>query len=175
MRPFKLLLFLWLYAGWFVCVYSVTYDFVEWTPLVPLLGLALLLKTERPSRALLAGALALILAGIAFDTVSYNMGGLRFVPEFVKPWLPLWLVSIWLLFIPGILVLRNIFGTRYWIAGLMGAVVGPLSYHSGEAFGVLYFTHNVVIAIYAVLWAGFMAGGIYVLNQIDLRSANKRS
>lgn len=175
MQVLKILLFAWLYAGWFVCVYSVKYDLMAWTPLVPLLGLVLLIVTEQPSRRLLAAATGLIGLGIAFDTVSYNLGGLRFVPDFVKPWLPLWLVSIWLLFIPGILVLRKVFGARYWLAGFLGAALGPLSYKSGEAFGVLYFRNTAMIAVYAVAWALFMAGGIYLLNQAEARSIPKRN
>lgn len=97
-------------------------------------------------------ALAISTVGLIFDFVMIHF-------EFISARglvvfsLPVWLISIWLLFSLSMLKLGTRLEPPIWLSLILGAVMGPLSYKSGELFEVLTFTHPLTVYVYAVFWA----------------------
>ncbi|MER2491827.1 DUF2878 domain-containing protein [Catenovulum sediminis] len=97
--------------------------------------------------------LALLSDGILFqlDIIS--------APQSVHFILPLWLWCIWLAFSLTLLNALSFAFKNIYLACLLGAIFGPLSYWSGSQLGAINFAYSThtVIAIYALLWSAIMA------------------
>jgi hypothetical protein len=96
-------------------------------------------------------AAAVALAGIAFDSIllSLNLVTLDGQTGFL---IPLWLVSIWLLFSCSMIKIGSDWKLPVWLTAGLGFVLGPLSYKSGEMFEVLSLVTPLTFWIYAVFW-----------------------
>jgi len=140
--------------GWFACVFGAAYD-RSWLGLfVVLLAVTVHLTTARlPLRE--AGLLLICaLIGLTFDSallmttwVSYPNGS--WFPGLV----PLWIVAMWVLF--GTTLNRSLAWLRGqpWIAFLLGAIGGPLSYLAGERIGAIDITQPLAaMSALAVGW-----------------------
>jgi hypothetical protein len=150
-KPAALLLYAWLYLGWFACVLMGRHGLETALLIVPAIGWILFWQAPAPRDA--AKVLLLCLAGMAADAVFLKLGVIR-DPQGSA--FPLWLASLWLLFAPAIYLFTGLFGRRFWLAALAGGILGPLSYKSGEGFGVLELQGLKAIFIYAAFWAGFI-------------------
>ena len=153
-RYMSLILYLWLYAGWFACVLLGKWDQPALSLLVPVVGWLLFWRALSPQPRDCAKLLALVAAGMLVDTVFMKCGVVRYTVE--TGFLPLWMISLWLLFAPAIYLFAGLFKGRLWLAALAGGVMGPLSYKSGEAFGVLDMQGMDAIVLYAIFWGLFL-------------------
>ncbi|TAL38004.1 MAG: DUF2878 family protein [Alphaproteobacteria bacterium] len=149
----SVILYLWLYAGWFACVMLGRSGLGVLSPLAPAIGWALFLWAFAPNRRECIILLLLCLGGMMADALFLKLGLIHDPSGAV---FPLWLLSLWLLFAPAIWLLARLFSRRLWLAALLGGVVGPLSYKSGEYFGVLTMQGVGAFAAYAVFWAFFL-------------------
>jgi hypothetical protein len=97
-------------------------------------------------------AFILSILGTLIDLVfiKLNLIAITGKIEFI---IPVWLVSIWFLFAFSMVKLSPQMNIPNWIAIILGAVMGPLSYKSGEIFEVLKFTNSITVVAYGVLWA----------------------
>lgn len=107
----------------------------------------------------------LVLIGLSFDALVFVFGGLQFVPEPQFGWLPSWLVAIWFLFGVGLSLLEVTFRKKYLWAALAGALMGPLSYKSGETFGVLFLRDTYVLMAYVGFWAAYFPFAIFWISR----------
>ncbi len=135
------------YLGWFGAIY-----FAKWGyPLASLVFSGLLvafqLKMKLLTKKNVMGALAIVLAGVGFDSVLLHSGLVQTSNSFVV--IPSWLFSIWVLFAFSMMTFGMRFHFPIWILAVMGAVFGPLSYKSGEVFGVLLFESPLTTWVYA--------------------------
>ena len=105
-------------------------------------------------------AFILFLIGICADTIASNLGLIHFNLKATDYFIPAWMLSLWLLFIPTIFILKKPLGNRLWLAALIGGILGPISYKSGEYFDVLSFNNFTVIFIYSVFWAIYLPSSI---------------
>lgn len=151
-RTLKIVLYLWLYFGWFACVLMGKYGFSSPSLIVPAIGWLLFLRALSPKPRDCLKILLLCLGGMAADAAFLQLDVIH-DPEGTI--FPLWLMSLWLLFAPAIYLLARLFKSRLWLAALAGGVLGPLSYKSGEYFGVLEMPGVDAVLIYAVFWACF--------------------
>ncbi|MEZ0225201.1 MAG: DUF2878 domain-containing protein [Alphaproteobacteria bacterium] len=152
-RALQVVLYLWLYLGWFACVLLGKYGFGIASLIVPAIGWILFWRALSPARRDVLKILLLCLGGIAADAAFLHIGVIH-DPQ-GSP-LPLWLASLWLLFAPAIYIFAGVFGSRFWLAALAGGIMGPLSYKSGEYFGVLEMPGAEGVLIYAVFWTCFL-------------------
>lgn len=159
--------FIWYYIGWFGCVYLGKYGFSKWSFFFPLFLVTLLLLWRKLSLRL-TGVLILVAAlGIAFDAVMAAKGWIVFAdPDYVV--LPYWMIAIWLLFLFIIPIMVPIFYARWWLAAILGAIFGPLSYASGNAMGVLSFQGPISAYLYAGFWSLYFPLSIYVVGKFLL-------
>lgn len=147
----NVLLIFWFYLGWFGCVYFAKWNISQWSfvfPAVPFLFLVALKKLS--FRALLFLAL-ISLIGVGFDSLAYNFNLVSF-HNHSSAFLPIWLLSMWFLFSTVVPLSHDLFKSKLWLAAILGAIFGPLSYYSGEAFDVLLFQNQSTIFVYALFW-----------------------
>lgn len=163
---------IWYYIGWFGCVYLGKYGFSAWSFLFPLLLVVLLLAWRQLS--LRATALLTIMAvfGMAFDALMAANGSIVFTDsDYIV--LPYWLISIWILFLFIVPVMVPIFYSRLFLAAILGAIFGPLSYASGSAMKVLSFQGPSFVYWYAGFWALYFPLSIYTASKILLKKRIK--
>lgn len=140
------------YAGWFGSVFLARTRF-PWVALVfPLVLVGFLVLKKRLNQKAFAAAGLIALVGVLFDSFLADS---RFVSVRGQTgWLiPVWLMAIWLLFSYSMIKIGVVFHPPVWLASLLGFVLGPLSYKSGEIFEVLHFSTPQTFLIYAVFWA----------------------
>lgn len=142
-------------TGWFACVLSGAAS-------VPWLGvlIALSLMTFHVWRAplpiselyLLVIAMSL---GAVWDSCLVMLSYITYTSgTVVNQTAPLWIVLLWGLFASTLNVSMRWLKRRYVIAGLLGAVAGPLAYYGGSKLGALTFINPELALMYlAAGWA----------------------
>lgn len=156
----KILNFALFQAGWFVSVLTASHGrpFVAFATATAAVGLSLWwFSADRAGDLRLLLAVALI--GFCIDTVHLHLGVFSLVGSPRFPHLcPLWLAALW-----GLLgvILRgslNWLAGRFWLAALLGAVAGPLSYLGGAKLGAASLPANRAfsVAALAIAWAVVM-------------------
>lgn len=156
--------FIWYYIGWFGCVYLGKYGFSKWSFFFPLFLVTLLLVWRKLSLRVTGLLILVAVLGMTFDAVMTAKGWIVFVdPDYVI--LPYWLISIWLLFLFVIPIMVPLFYSRLWLAAVLGAVFGPLSYASGNAMGVLSFQGPLSMCLYAGFWGLYFPLSIYIVGK----------
>lgn len=131
--------------GWFTCVLE-----RSWLAVGVTVGILCVhvLYVRAPRREWLAVGL-IAGAGITQDIVLIQLGVLRFDTH---PWPPLWMLCMWLLFATTLNHSLRWLAERGWLASLLGAVAGPLSYLAGERLGAVSVNHDR-LPILALAWA----------------------
>lgn len=145
-------------AGWLACVMSAASG-------RPLLGLAaaLLLVVMHLSLAqrrwtefkLLLSCVAI---GTVFDSLLLATGWVSYPNGEWLPFLaPYWIVAMWLLFASTLNLSMAWLKGRVWLAVIMGAVGGPLSYIAGHKLGAIGLENAPAAMIFlAIGWAIIM-------------------
>ena len=140
------------YVGWFGSVLLAGTAYPAFSLVFPVVLTAGLLIKKQLSRSALSLALAVSAIGVLFDSLQIRFGFVELRTN--EPLgFPVWLISIWLLFSLSTVALGP--GLRLparWMA-LLGFVMGPLSYKSGEVFDVLTFAGPTTFLIYALFWS----------------------
>ena len=165
--PSKLKTFLsaWIYLGWFGCVYFAKTDWSFVSLIFPLISWILMCLVFGLDRHLLVRILVLFFIGIFFDCAAEYLKLIQLNDLASVRWLPVWLISIWLLFISSLPLLQSLFKKKYFLASLLGAVFGPLSYRAGSQFGLLEMNGTRALIIYSIFWAIYIPSAIYWLGQ----------
>ncbi|MGR3967159.1 DUF2878 domain-containing protein [Pseudomonas sp. 910_23] len=136
-------------CGWFACVLGGDSPWL----LVGLaaLGVHLLWISSPADDGLLV--LNVTLAGTLLDTLLRTLGVFHFSEP--GPLIPFWLIVLWALLATTLRHCLAWSARPWWLAGLLGAVGGPLSYYAGSQLagvGFGYGTAATLIGL-ALLWA----------------------
>ncbi len=118
-------------------------------------------KSQSPSLKLILKLLVCAVVGIAFDATAIKLGQVTVTS--VTALVPIWLISMWFLFVPILPHLAQIFGSKLWVTALVGFIAGPLTYKSGEAFEVLFIKDTAALVQYGVFWSLFFTIAVYFL------------
>jgi hypothetical protein len=161
----KFILSIWTYLGWFGCVYFGKIGWSWGTVVFPAVSVILLTRAFRIERKVWFRLGALFLFGLLFDSIGVHFAWIRVEPSVVWGWLPVWLISLWLLFVTSLPLMQSLLQKKYWLAALVGAVFGPLSYRAGEQFGILFLEGWQALLIYAGFWALYMPCAVFWLGQ----------
>lgn len=139
------------YLGWFGSVFLAKTSFSIASLIFPVFIIAFLYFRKILTKKNIIFALAISLVGILFDFLLIRLG---FITAYGDSLLlfPIWLISIWLSFSFSMLKISANFRAPLPIAALLGMIMGPLSYKSGEAFQVLSFLSPITFLIYAAFW-----------------------
>lgn len=148
---------------WFVAV--IGGESLTWLALV--LILAHFLLTPLPKTDLMLAFLVLII-GMVVDGVLRQTGFFVFAEDRFP--IPLWLGCIWI-------ALATLFNhSLHWLkkrlvlAGLLGAIGGPLAYLAGGRFGVAEFSLSLPwsITVLAVIWGMLVPVLVYLSKKIEV-------
>lgn len=149
----NLFLALLFHAGWLGCIGLATTR-VAWISLsLPIAFWALLKFKFGLRREALIAASVVALVGVLFDSLMLAFGFIETPGGSFLGLIPVWLISIWMLFSLTLIQTGPGLSVSPWILAALGAVFGPLSYRSGEIFKVLFFGSSYTFAIYALFWA----------------------
>lgn len=147
-------IFVLFYVGWFGCVLLAQSEVPGLTLIFPLLLVVFLVATGQLRKPGTGLALFLTACGSAFDWGMLQLGWIT-AKGLAVGLLPYWLLAIWLLFAFSMVPLGARLKVPLWVASGLGAVMGPLSYKSGELFEVLHFVSPWTTVGYAGFWALF--------------------
>lgn len=170
--------------GWFGCVYFGTQDWGVASLIFPLIAWVLLKLAFELNRTSLFRLFVLLVVGLTFDSIAMYSGLIEilqptldgFLPiNDVLPingFLPMWLISLWLLFIASLPLLHSLFRKKYFLAAILGAIFGPLSYRGGTQFGILTMNGSTAIIIYAIFWAVYIPLAVFWLSPKEIQNEN---
>lgn len=156
----KLLNFALFQAGWFACVLGGAHGM----PVAALaaagtaIGVSLRWSSKDRMRDVRL-LMAVTLIGFCMDTLHLVFGVFALIGTPLFPHLcPLWLVALWALFGTTLRGSLTWLAGRYWLAALLGAVAGPLSYLGGAKLGAVTLHANLAFSVttIAVGWAVVM-------------------
>ncbi|MBU0914352.1 MAG: DUF2878 domain-containing protein [Gammaproteobacteria bacterium] len=97
--------------------------------IIPVL-LFVLWSLWRCSQAERVAWLGLAAVGIMLDSVLQYSGVLSFS---ASVWLPMWMLTLWLVFSLVVVQVFSVYLQNYWLAALIAAVSGPMAYLGGAA------------------------------------------
>jgi len=163
----KIISYVWLYLGWFACVLLAKNNLAAYSLFIPLIGWLLFFKAFLPAWQVCFKLFFLSALGMLADTVALKLNIIHFSADPVTNFLPIWMISLWLLFVPSIYLLKKLFSRRLWLAAVVGAIAGPISYKSGKSFGVLSLQGAEGILIYAIFWSLYLPLAINWVNTPD--------
>nr|WP_232964623.1 DUF2878 domain-containing protein [Pseudomonas lactis] len=136
-------------CGWFVCVLG---GDSRWLLIgIAALGVHLLWISSwtREGQVILA----VTVLGTLVDTALRGLGVFEFNTP--GPLIPLWLILLWALLATTLLHCLAWSAQPWWLASLLGAVGGPLSYYAGSQLAGVSFGYGTIPTLIglALLWA----------------------
>jgi hypothetical protein len=142
-------------GAWFACVLSAA----RGIPWVGVLVTALLvavhvLRVRRPREELKLVLCVLVIGGV-WDSLLVRAGLLAYPNSTTLPGLaPLWIIALWASFAAQFNTTYQWLKSRLWVAALLGAIAGPMSFRAGAALGAVDFVKPwPAAAALAVGWA----------------------
>lgn len=165
--------------AWFACVVSAANELALLGTLsaVAVVGIHLtLVERARPELLLI---LAAALIGAAWESVVIASGLLTYPSGFFAPGIaPHWIIAMWALFATTLNVSLGWLRDRAWLAAVLGAVGGPLSYLAGNRLGAVEIADiATALGAQAAGWAVLMPALIWLatrLNGAEPRRARQR-
>lgn len=142
-------------AGWFACVMSAAHG----QPLLGLIAVVLILGLHLSLARDLRNELKLVLAcaaiGLVLDSLLLATGWVSYPNgNWIPGVAPYWIVALWLLFSTTLNLSMGWLKGRAWMAALLGAVGGPLSYVAGQKLGAIRLENpEAALVAIAIAWA----------------------
>ncbi len=139
-------------ATWFASVLGAGRQWEAVGIVAALACVALRITMSRAPSRVVAFVGATALAGFAIDTLLLRAGALRFGEA---TWPPAWMTGLWLAFATLPRASLSFLAGRTLLAGVLGAVGGPLSYAAGARLGAVTLGPPSALWLVALAW-GFM-------------------
>lgn len=141
------------YAGWWGLVALVSKGYGHLAPFIAIICAAINLIFEEDKKSEIKWYVVAILIGVAFDSLSQAAGILKFGFWDIPFLVPLWIMSLWLLFVSSFQGFDR-FKHILWVCVLLGAVGGPFSYWAGKHFGLVTYGEPewLMIFVHGVAW-----------------------
>ncbi len=175
----QLIIFAMSYVGWFACILAGKYGIGLWVFLVPFIFAVTLARFTKITFRHACGFAIIAAIGIAFDSLALRLGWVALVTPTgellpVGELTPAWLVALWILFGCTIPLYDGWMNGRFWLAAILGFIIGPLSYRSGAAFDTLLFPDKTVFIYYGLFWACFFPLCLFIYersrNEVRIKS-----
>ena len=155
-------------GAWFACVLGAANGW-PWAGAAVAAGVAALgiAFGTRPAADAMLVAVA-VLVGLAWDSTMVQLGWIAYAEPGPLPMLaPAWILALWALFAVTLRdPLRALHG-RPWLAALLGAVGGPLSYAAAERLGACRFVDPAAPVALAVGWAAITPLLLALARRVD--------
>jgi hypothetical protein len=151
----KLLNWILFYGVWLAAVKGAAIGLLWLGPLVMFAAFVLHIYQSSSKRSdLILGSICLLLGAI-FESLISGVGVVHFAgytPESILA--PAWVLALWVNISITINHSLSFLKERLWLASLLGAISGPLSYLGGLGMGAASAEDvSVFIIVYAVIWA----------------------
>ena len=155
--------------GWFACVLGAAQSMPWIGPLVAVPVIALHLYQADNSRLEIVLMLIAAFVGSLFDQSLLSLGLIKFTSGSMHGYLlPLWMVTLWLLFATTLNVSLRWMRGRPVVAVLFGVVGGPLAYMGGVKLGAMQFLQPTPLLIaLAIGWGIFMPALLWLSTRLD--------
>lgn len=156
-------------VGWFSCVLGAAHHIPWLGPLVTLPVLAWHLHGATYPSSELMLMLIVAVCGSLFDQTLLSLGLIQFAAsDWPSQLLPLWMVSLWLLFATALNISLRWMRGRPLIAALFGLIGGPLAFMSGVRMGAMHMLQptQMLIAL-GIGWALFMPALSWLSTRLD--------
>lgn len=153
--PRNILNFIACQAAWSACVLGGANDRALAGTMVAAAVIALhlaLAKRAAPEALLIAAA---CIIGLVWDSLLVAVGLIAYPTGHLAPGLaPYWIVALWAVFATSLNLSMGFLKGRLWLAALVGAVGGPLSYLAGGRLGGLEMSDPVLaLGAQGIGWA----------------------
>ena len=155
--------------GWFACVLSAS----NGLPFLGLLVVSLIVTlhvqmSEWRSHELILVFLSVVL-GLVFDSLLVMSGWLRYPSGVLFSGIaPYWILAMWALFATTLNVSMSWLKGKPFLASVLGAIFGPLSYMAGQRLGAMEFVNfQPAIIVLALIWALAMPLLLTVASRLD--------
>ena len=168
----KIYLSAWNYLGWFGCVYLGKNGYGFASLIFPAVSWKLLRFNFQLKRQILFLLMFFLFIGLLFDSAGVYFNLIKINPPAGIGWLPIWMISLWLLFVSSLPLMQSLFNKKYALASLFGAIFGPLSYRAGTHFGTLEINGKIAILTYAIFWSVYIPSTIFWLGKKEIINEN---
>lgn len=146
-----------LQGGWWACAWGAATGRPWLGPAVVIVYLVLYLLSAQDGREEVRYLLIVLAIGLIVDSAKRASGIVHYTsPMPPVPWIaPVWILGMWALFATALRGPLRWLGDRPWVAGLLGAVFGPLSYLTGARIGAVSFSLDTMLTmvILAAVWS----------------------
>jgi len=155
--------------GWFACVLGAAYNMPWMGPLVAVPVITLHLYQADNRRLEIVLMLIAAFVGSLFDQSLLSLGLIKFTSGSLYGYLlPLWMMTLWLMFATTLNVSLRWMRGRTVVAVLFGAVGGPLAYIGGVKLGAMQFLQPTPLLIaLAIGWGIFMPALLWLSTRLD--------
>lgn len=162
-----------LHLAWFAVVLGAAHEMPLWGTASIVLSIVWHLYVVAKPVAEFKLLTTICLLGFGLETLNVHLGMLAYPSGQPDPALaPYWMVALWGLLAITLNVTLRFLKKRLWLAALLGAVAGPLSFVSGVQLGGATFLHERPALIWlAVSWAAMMPLLMVLSNRWDGVSA----
>lgn len=155
--------------GWIASVLGAANELPLLGPAVVLGAIAIHLRTaNEPARELMlivsTGAI-----GAAWDSVMVVAGWVSYpTGTLIAGFAPYWILAMWMLFATTLNMTFRWLQSKLALAGLLGAIFGPLSYVAGAKTGAIVIDEFVVTMVaLAVAWSLLLPGLLLLATRLD--------
>jgi hypothetical protein len=140
--------------GWFACVLGAAHGWLWAGPVVVAAAVGLHLALAAHPFEELKIVVAALVIGAVWESLLLNLDLVRYPSGLLFAHLPpLWMLALWAVFATTINSSLGWLKQRLLLAGLLGALAGPLSYWAGARLGALELVFPVLaLAALAVGW-----------------------
>jgi len=145
------------YVAWFAAVLGAAHGWpiAAASACLAVVGLHLLLSARRGAEFGLVLASAAVGCGV--ETLLIQSGLVFFAAsgEALAGFAPFWLVALWMAFATLVNVSLSWLKSRIWLAVILAAIGGPLSYYAGSKLGGMMLAEPIGYSLIAIslLWA----------------------
>lgn len=168
--------FLGLQITWAACAYGATHSMPMLGVIVGLIYIALhMLLTKTRNQDLLI-LLAVSAIGISIDHTNSYLGLISFIDnDTTFPMIPLWLVTLWMVFSLMLPHSLNWLGKNTMLAFFLGGLGGASSYWLGHKLGAISLSEPLLLSIVILFieWAVICCASYIILNFIRHKLADK--
>ena len=164
-------------AAWFVTVKGAAMDLPWLGPVVTLAVLAYHLKMSKHRGAELRLAAFALFLGFLTDSLLLATGWLAYPNgQWIPGVAPYWIIMMWVLFATTLNVSMRWLRGRRWLAVLLGAVGGPVSYLAGAKIGAMTFVNTTpAIVALAIAWGVAMPLLMQVAASLEAADKSRRN
>ena len=156
-------------AAWFACILGVAHGQPGWGTAVVIAAIAWHVAiSARPATELaLVGLLSAI--GLVAESIVVSQGHVAYPDGQPLAWVaPYWMVALWGEFAMALNVTLRWLKGRTWLAAVLGAVFGPLSFLGGVRLGGARFVDAAAaLATLACMWAVLMPLVMWISDRFD--------